>query len=88
MPRRRFKPNNRRQLLASSTLSFGRYAEKPLASIPRDYLRWVLRSENAPQSDVWLVSQFLKLEPSQANIPNDCRNSVRGEIHESATVDG
>ena len=43
-------------------LCFGRYNGKPIASVPRSYLRWMLRTKGIPAGDRWLVEQFIVAE--------------------------
>jgi uncharacterized protein (DUF3820 family) len=51
---------NRQKTLASFRLGFGRYGNTPLASVPRDYLGWILspdfRGDIAAQ---WVVKQYM-----------------------------
>jgi uncharacterized protein (DUF3820 family) len=86
----RFKPNRRNQL-ASFTLSFGRYHGKTLKSIPRSYLRWLVRAEGIPIGDVWAVSQFLGLSSRRPTYDsaasNRCVNDVMETVEQSAEAE-
>lgn len=54
------RSNRRRRLLASFTLSFGKYSGKRLSDVPRDYLLWsVKEADGIPDADAWAIQQFL-----------------------------
>lgn len=76
MSTRRFKPN-RRKILGSFTLSFGRHIGKPLKSIPHSYLRWMIRSEAVPVADLWAASRFLAEHSSRKSKRHALRRSLR-----------
>lgn len=54
------KHQNRRRLLGDFRLMFGKYAGKPIRSIPLDYLRWSVSADGAiPAPDRWAILQYL-----------------------------
>lgn len=61
---RQLRQKRRKRILASLALSFGRHAGKPLASVPRSYLRWALSAPGVPLNDRWIIEQFLRPKPS------------------------
>jgi uncharacterized protein (DUF3820 family) len=81
MPRRRFK-QSRKNVLASFTLSFGKYHGKPLSAVPRDYLEWMVAAPRIPVGDLWAAKQFLSLSSRRPTYDpaavNRCVNDVKG----------
>lgn len=69
--------SNRRKLLGSFSLSFGKYNGKPIKSVPFSYLRWILRTENAPVADIWAVRQFLAKHSSLKSKRRALRRPLR-----------
>ena len=63
---------NRQQTLATISLSFGRYAGKPLSSVPKGYLLWALTAD-VPKEDKWIIRKFLEGKP----VRNHRRKKVR-----------
>lgn len=52
----------RRHILATFTLSFGRYSGKRLGDVPRDYLLWAVKeADGVPDADSWAIRQFLSI---------------------------
>lgn len=89
MGRKHKKPSRNKQL-RSFSLSFGKYAGKPLQSIPRDYLEWMVAAPRIPAADVWAAKQFLRLSSRRPTYRpaavNRCVNDVKGAEEQSPEV--
>ena len=59
---RHAKSHNRLKTLSTFKLGFGRYGGVVLASVPRDYLNWILSSEfRGDAAAQWIVRQYIAL---------------------------
>ena len=63
-PHRRKRSRKRRRKarprFGDVPLCFGRFAGRPLRNVPEGYLKWALRTKGVPETDRWLIEQYLK----------------------------
>ena len=58
--RGRCRRKHRASDLATFPLSFGRYRNWPMESVPIDYLHWMLTAKHTPIADRWAAERYLQ----------------------------
>lgn len=49
----------RGRLLATTPMTFGRFAGVPMSRVPHDYLRWLVNRAETDAGTRWLVKNYL-----------------------------
>lgn len=58
--------NKRRPRIGDLPLSFGRYLGRPIAKVPRRYLRWAVSAvAQIPETDAWAIRKFLRVDSAE-----------------------
>lgn len=57
--RRRKRRRKSRSSIGSFPLAFGKYAGKPISSVPTSYVKWAVATPGVPVADQWVIRRFL-----------------------------
>ena len=58
--RRKSHKPSRRATLGSFPLATGKFAGRPLRTVPRKYLVWMIETKSASTADLWAIGEFLR----------------------------
>ncbi len=56
----KYRRRKAQRTLGDFPLAVGKYAGRPIRSVPHDYLQWILRAKGFPSADKWIVRKWLR----------------------------